>query len=137
MHEKTIFEKIIDREIPADIVYEDDISLAFLDIHPVTKGHTLLISKHPYQWMTDVPDKLLGELFVRAKKIMNTMKSNIGCDYVQVSVVGKDVPHFHIHLIPQTLQRDGNTTLPEMRHHEPYKDDLEKQEYIKKIKTTL
>lgn len=137
MHEKTIFEKIIDREIPADIVYEDDISLAFLDINPVTKGHTLLISKHPYQWMTDVPDELLGELFIRAKKIMNTMKSNIGCDYVQVGVVGKDVPHFHIHLIPRTIKENEIDTPPEMRHHEPYKDDLEKQEYIKKIKTTL
>ena len=57
---KTIFEKIIDREIPADIIYEDDNSLAFLDINPVTKGHTLLISKDPYPWMTDVPDELVS-----------------------------------------------------------------------------
>jgi len=98
---KTIFEKIIDREIPADIVYEDDLSLAFLDISPVAKGHTLLISKHSYPWMTDVPDTETGELFVRAKKLMHAIKTGVGCDYVQLSVVGKDVPHFHIHLIPR------------------------------------
>lgn len=132
MHEKTIFEKIIDREIPADIVYEDDISLAFLDINPVTKGHTLLISKHPYQWMTDVPDELLGELFIRTKKIMNTLKMVTDVDLVQIHVDGKEVPHFHIHMIPRLF-----TDSPTNFSHVTYENDSEKQSYIEKIKAAL
>ncbi len=137
MNEKTIFEKIIDREIPADIIYEDEQVLAFLDITPVSKGHTLVITKKPYLWMTDVPDGELGYTFSIAKKIMNAMKSGIGCDYVQVSVVGKDVPHFHIHLIPRTLQKNENDISPEMRHHEPYENNSEKQSYRDMIQSAL
>lgn len=132
MNEKTIFEKIIDREISADIVYEDDISLAFLDINPVTKGHTLLISKHPYPWMTDVPDELLGKLFVRAKKLMNVMKTTMKVDLVQVHVDGKEVPHFHIHMIPRLIT-DSATNFS----HVSYDSDEDKQIYIDKIKNAL
>lgn len=134
---KTIFEKIIDREIPADIVYEDDISMAFLDINPVTKGHTLLISKNPYPWMTDVPDELVGKLFIKAKCIMVAMKKSLGCDFVHVGIVGTDVPHFHIHLIPKFIKEDKSHIPPDMRHHEPYINDEEKQDYIDKIKNVL
>jgi histidine triad (HIT) family protein len=134
---KTIFEKIIDREIPADIVYEDDISMAFLDINPVTKGHTLLISKQPYPWMTDVPDQEIAHVFSVAKKIMIIMKNEFRCDFVQVGVVGTDVPHFHIHLIPRSIQEDKSHIPPDMRHHEPYIDDSEKQTYIDNIKNNL
>jgi histidine triad (HIT) family protein len=70
---KTIFEKIIDREIPADIVYEDDISMAFLTIDPTTKGHILLIPKLPFPRMQLVPDELLSDLFIRTKRLMNAM----------------------------------------------------------------
>ena len=68
--EKTIFEKIIDREIPASIVYEDDNFLSFLDIQPVNKGHLLIVTKKPYRWMQDVPDDILSEAFVLTKKIL-------------------------------------------------------------------
>lgn len=129
---KTIFEKIIDREIPADIVFEDDISMAFLDINPVTKGHTLLISKHPYPWMTDVPDELIAELFVRAKKIMNVLKSELGVDLIQIHVDGKQVPHFHIHMIPRLI-----TDSAENFSHTSYNDDSEKNTYLEKIKNNL
>lgn len=108
MADKTIFQKIIDREIPATIVYEDDISIAFLDIAPVSDGHTLLVSKEVYEWMDDVPDELLGQLFIRSKKLVHAMRQGLGCDFVQISVVGKDVPHFHIHLMPRYLN-DGLT----------------------------
>lgn len=137
MNEQTIFEKIIAREIPADIVYEDDISIAFLDINPVTKGHTLLISKHPYPWMTDVPNEEVAAIFIRAKKIMIAMKESLGCDFVHVGVVGTDVPHFHIHLIPKFIKEDRSHIPPDMRHHEPYADDAEKQIYIDNIKNAL
>lgn len=97
----TIFSRIIKREIPATIVFEDEEALAFMDIAPVANGHLLLIPKTPYVWMQDAPDELVGSMFIKAKKLMIAMKSSLACDYVQVSVVGKDVPHFHIHLIPR------------------------------------
>lgn len=99
----TIFGKIIRREIPAEIVFEDEESLAFMDIQPVSKGHLLLVPKEEYVWMQDVPDGLLSKMFIKAKKLMIAMKSALACDYIQISVVGKDVPHFHIHLIPRFL----------------------------------
>ena len=97
----TVFTKIINREIPATIVYEDEESIAFMDIQPVAKGHLLLITKEPFPWMQDVPDELLGRMFAKTKKLMIAMKDGLACDYVQISVVGKDIPHFHIHLIPR------------------------------------
>lgn len=100
----TIFGKIIRGEIPATKVYEDDTCLAFIDINPVSPGHLLLIPKEHYTWIQDVPDELLSYLFVQSKKLIQAMIRGLGCDYVQVSVVGKDVPHFHIHLIPRTLE---------------------------------
>jgi histidine triad (HIT) family protein len=99
----TIFGKIIRGEIPAIKVYEDERCLAFMDINPVAKGHLLLIPKEHYVWMYEVPDELLSYLFIQTKKLMKTMITGLGCDYVQVSVVGKDVPHFHIHLIPHAM----------------------------------
>jgi histidine triad (HIT) family protein len=103
MENNTVFGKIIRGEIPATKVYEDDKCLAFMDINPVSKGHILLVPKEHYEWMQDVPDKLLSYLFIKTKILMIAMKKGIGCDYIQVSVVGKDVPHFHIHLMPRTI----------------------------------
>ncbi len=131
---KTIFQKIIDREIPATIIYEDDTCIAFLDINPVTLGHTLVVTKHPYQWMTDVPDMELSHAFILAKKIMISMKENIPCDFVIQSVVGDEVPHFHIHLIPQ------NYTEPlalQASRYTPYIDDAQKQQYVEMIQMGL
>ena len=114
---ETIFSKIIRGEIPCTKIYEDEESIAFLDISPVAKGHTLLIPKEPYVWMQDVPDELLGKMFVKAKKIMLAIKNGLGCDYVQISVVGKDVPHFHIHLIPRYFE-DGLPGFPTLKYKE-------------------
>ncbi len=128
MQEKTIFKKIIDKEIPATIVYEDEIFLAFLDIAPVSKGHTLLIPKEEYTWMQDLPDELVGQLFIKAKELMMAIKQGLLCDYVQISVVGKDVPHVHIHLIPRFFNdelhgwRTGNYGEGEMQN---YKDKIQ------------
>jgi histidine triad (HIT) family protein len=128
----TIFTKIIKREIPADIVYEDEESIAFLDINPVSKGHTLLISKDPHPWMTDLPDELVGKMFIKAKKLMLKMKETLGCDYVQVTIVGKDVPHFHIHLMPRYFD-DSLPMWPTLK----YESETEKSEYASKIKNAL
>jgi histidine triad (HIT) family protein len=131
---KTIFEKIIDREIPADIVYEDDICIAMLDIAPVKKGHVLVCSKKPYPWIEDVPDNELSHIMLVVKKLIQDMKTNLERDYVQVGVVGTEVPHFHVHLIPHLL-----TDKVETSHHRPidaYVDEAEKKLYVDKIKNS-
>lgn len=103
MKEKNIFEKIIDKEIPAAITYEDENHLAFLDITPVAKGHTLVIPKKNYRWIQEMPNVEYLELWQKAREIMTEMKTRLTCDYVQLSVVGEEVPHVHIHLIPRML----------------------------------
>ncbi len=113
----TVFSKIIRGEIPCTKIYEDEESLAFLEINPVAKGHTLLIPKEPYVWMQDVPDELLGRMFVKTKKIMKAIKESTSCDCVQVSVVGEQVPHFHIHLIPRYFE-DGLPNFPTISYEE-------------------
>lgn len=114
----TIFGKIISGEIPATKVYEDEKCLAFLDINPVNKGHTLLIPKDHYVWFQDTPDELVSYLFITAKKLVNALKEATGCDYVEIVIQGKDVPHFHIHLIPAYLNQSTGTW-----NHVSYKED--------------
>lgn len=96
-----IFCKIVKKEIPSSKIYEDDSFFAFLDINPISKGHALIIPKNHIVWMQEAEDKTIMDGFVLAKKIMLNIKEKLPCDFVQVSVVGKDVPHFHIHLIPR------------------------------------
>ncbi len=99
----TIFGKIIRKEIPATTVYEDEQFLAFMDINPASKGHILLIPKEQYKWMQDVPDQLIAAIFIKAKELMLILKKALDADYIQLAVVGNEVPHFHIHLIPRML----------------------------------
>ena len=132
MNESCIFCKIVKGEIPCSKVYEDEKFLAFLDIQPVSKGHTLLIPKAHYPWMHETPDELLAKTFITTKKLMNIIKDGLHCDYVQVTIVGKDVPHLHIHLMPRYF----NDTLP-MWPTFRYEDQKEKDEILEKIKSTL
>jgi histidine triad (HIT) family protein len=69
MEQETIFQKIVQGEIPSTSIYEDDRFFAFLDINPVSKGHVLLITKEPYRWMADVPDESISQIFARGKTI--------------------------------------------------------------------
>lgn len=96
-----IFCKIVNNEIPADKVYEDDKIVAFLDINPVTPGHTLVIPKAHHEMMVDTPDELVPYIFIQCKKLMKDLKVAMEADFVVLSVVGIDVPHFHVHLIPR------------------------------------
>ena len=99
--ENCIFCKIVAREIPCDKIYEDENFLVFLDIKPVSDGHLLIIPKEHIVWMQEADDKIISDIFVLAKKLMLALKKGLPCDYVQLSVVGNEVPHFHIHLIPR------------------------------------
>jgi histidine triad (HIT) family protein len=105
-----IFCKIASGEISAQKTFEDENFIAFLDIHPKTPGHTLLIPKNHHHWVWDLPDGLFVQLFETAKKLVPELKRKTSADYVQLSVVGKDVPHAHVHLIPRKL--DDNSVLP-------------------------
>lgn len=99
--ENCIFCKIIKKEIPCDIIYEDERFLAFLDIKPVSDGHILIIPKDHVVWMQEADDKTIADIFVLTKKLMLATKKAMKCDYVQIGVVGNEMPHFHIHLIPR------------------------------------
>ena len=127
-----IFCKIIKKEIKADIVYEDKLSLAFLDINPVNPGHMLLIPKEHHKMMVDAPDDLISKLFITSKKLMKILKKATKADFVIVSVVGIDVPHFHIHLIP----RNSNDGLANFWPTKKYKNK-EAEMITKKIKSLL
>jgi histidine triad (HIT) family protein len=129
---KTVFEKIIDGEIPATKVYEDDKFLAFLDIAPKVYGHTLVIPKEKYVWMQEAPDELIAEMFVQTKKIMLAIKKSLGCDYVEVRVVGEEVPYFHIHIIPHNL----NEAVYGLSR-KSYESNGQMSEYADKIKSQL
>ena len=100
-NENCVFCKIINKEIPSSIVYEDDKFFSFLDNNPETEGHTILIPKEHFRWMQDLPDDLLSEAFLKTKELMIKIKEERKCELVKIMVFGKDVPHFHIHLIPQ------------------------------------
>ncbi len=102
----TIFSRIIKGEIPSYKVAEDDRYYAFLDINPLTKGHTLVVPKQEVDYLFDLDDQTLGDMMVFAKKIARKIKEKIDCKRVAVVVLGMEVPHAHIHLIPINSEQD-------------------------------
>lgn len=102
----SIFSKIVNGEIPAYKVAEDENYLAFLDIFPVSKGHTLIIPKKEVDYIFDLEDDLYTGLHAFAKKVAVGLKKAIPCQKVGVLVLGLEVPHAHIHLIP--MQNEGD-----------------------------
>jgi len=103
MSESTIFTKIINREIPAHIAFEDDQHIAIADINPRADGHLLVIPKTPYRWFLDMPADEFAALMTCAQAIAKRLKQATDSDLIQVGIVGKDVSHVHVHLIPRTF----------------------------------
>lgn len=97
---ETLFTKIIRGDIPCYKVAEDARFFAFLDINPLAEGHTLVVPKNPVDYLFDIEDQELGEMLVFAKKVARAIKENFPCQKVGMTVVGLEVPHAHIHLIP-------------------------------------
>ncbi|MFA5932172.1 MAG: HIT family protein [Candidatus Paceibacterota bacterium] len=120
--ENCIFCKIANGEIPKEFVYQDEKFLVFLDIKPVSYGHLVIIPRKHTVWMQDVDDETISEIFKLTKKLMLVLKKTFACDYVQESVVGNEVPHFHIHLIPR-YKGDNLANFPTKE----YKGDQEKK----------
>ena len=104
----SIFSRIVSRKIPAHIVAEDDNYLAFLDINPLVEGHTLVIPKMEVDYIFDLPDNILSGLHLFAKKVAEAIKNEIECERVGVTVIGLEVPHAHVHLIPIQTMDDMN-----------------------------
>jgi histidine triad (HIT) family protein len=97
---ETLFSKIVKGEIPSYKVAEDERFFAFLDINPLAEGHTLVVPKQPIDYIFDLEDKNLGDMFVFSKKIAVAIKDNFPCEKVGIAVIGLEVPHAHIHLVP-------------------------------------
>lgn len=122
-HMSTIFSKIINREIPADIIYEDEVVLAFLDITPVNKGHALIIPKEPSVDGTEANPEILAHIIKVAQKIAQVQKSILGCTGVNFHMnngkdAGQEIFHTHLHVIPR-YENDARFTTPA---HETYEE---------------
>jgi histidine triad (HIT) family protein len=101
-----IFCKIVKKEIPATLVYEDETVLAFMDIGPIVKGHVLVIPKTHYDPITETPDEIVAQLHLVAKKIAQAQMNALGADGVNImqnngAAAGQEVPHLYIHVIPR------------------------------------
>ena len=102
----SIFSRIVAGEIPCYKVAEDENYFAFLDINPLAEGHTLVIPKREEDYIFNLEDEELGELMKFAKKVAASLKANIECKRVAVVVLGLEVPHAHIHLVPINSEND-------------------------------
>ena len=118
----TIFTKIINREIPAYIVAEDANYIAFLDINPLVLGHTLVVPKQEIDFIFDLDDNTLAGLHVFAKKVAIAIKKAVPCKRIGVAVIGLEVPHTHVHLVPMNSMGDLNFTRAKLS---PSKVELE------------
>lgn len=110
----SIFTRIINGEIPCYKVAENEDFLAFLDINPVAKGHTLIVPKKEIDYLFDVDDETLGGLMVFAKKVAKALDKSIECKRVGVMVIGTEVPHAHVHLIPFQRESQMSVAAPKL-----------------------
>ena len=111
----SIFSKIVRGEIPSYKICEDENYYAFLDINPLKEGHTLVIPKEETDYIFDLNDDLLGGMMVFAKKVALAIDQTIGCKRVGVAVLGLEVPHAHIHLVPLNDLHDIEFSKPKMK----------------------
>lgn len=110
----TIFSRIIAGEIPCYKIAEDENYFAFLDIHPMTKGHTLIVPKLEEDYLFNLNDETLSGMIIFAKKIALALEKSVSCVRVGVAVIGLEVPHAHIHLIPLNKESDMNFHNPKL-----------------------
>jgi len=118
----SIFTKIIKGEIPSYKIAEDENYYAFLDINPLTKGHTLVVPKKEVDYIFDVDDQTLGGMMIFAKKVAKAIEKAVPCKRIGVTIIGLEVPHAHIHLIPINGVNDMEFSKPKLK--------LSKEEFI-------
>jgi len=110
----SLFTKIVNGEIPCHKVAENDKFLAFLDVMPLVPGHTLVIPKHEVDYFFDLDDDYLAEINLFAREVAKKLKAAIPCKKVGIAVIGLEVPHAHVHLIPLNQVSDINFERPKM-----------------------
>jgi len=111
----SIFSRIAAGEIPSYKIAEDDRFFAFLDINPLAKGHTLVIPKKEVDYIFDVDDRTLADMTLFAKRVAIALKKVVPCKRVGVAVIGLEVPHAHIHLVPLNSESDINFQKPRVK----------------------
>jgi histidine triad (HIT) family protein len=114
----TIFSKIVKGEIPSYRIAENDRFYAFLDIYPLAKGHTLIVPKKEVDYLFDLEDELLAGMNVFAKKVARAIEKVVTCKRIGVAVLGLEVPHAHIHLIPINSEADISFSRPKLKFSE-------------------
>ena len=119
----SIFTKIINREIPGHIVAEDDRYIAFLDIKPLVMGHTLVVPKKEVDYIFDLDDEDLTGLNLFCKKVGLAIEKVVECERIGITVIGLEVPHTHVHLIPLRTMDDINFSRPKLN---PSQEELSK-----------
>tara|TARA_B100000674_G_C37804654_1_gene898150 strand:+ start:188 stop:574 length:387 start_codon:yes stop_codon:yes gene_type:complete len=112
----SVFTQIVNGEIPCYKIEENEDFLAFLDIMPLKKGHTLVIPKMEVDYIYDLPDQILADMMVFSKKVAKKIERAIPCNRIGVTVIGLEVPHAHIHLIPINDVSDMNFSLPKLQY---------------------
>jgi len=128
----SIFKKIIQGEIPCYKIAENDQFLAFLDVFPLVHGHILVVPKKETDYIFDIEDAELSAMMLFAKKIAKAQKAAVPCKRIGVAVIGLEVPHAHIHLVPMNTANDVNFTQPKIK---PTGEEL--AEMAEKIKSKL
>jgi histidine triad (HIT) family protein len=121
----TVFSKIISGEIPCLKIAEDDSFLAFLDINPLAEGHTLVVPKTEIDYFFDIDDDHLSRMIVFSKSVAEKLKKNVECKRIGISVIGLEVPHAHIHLIPIKTDADMNFSNPKLQISQDQLRDLQ------------
>jgi len=111
----TIFTRIIKGEIPCYKVAEDNNYFAFLDINPLNEGHTLVVTKQETDYIFDLDDSTLSGLILFSKKIAKAIEKAVPCQRIGVAIIGLEVPHVHIHLVPMNTMDDINFTKPKLK----------------------
>ena len=111
----TIFSKIIAGEIPCYKIAENEDFFAFLDINPLAQGHTLVVPKMEVDYLLDLDDKTLADMMLFAKKVGIAIEKAIPCNRIGLTVIGLEVPHAHIHLIPINKEADMNFQSPKLK----------------------
>lgn len=111
----SIFTKIINRELPSYIIAEDDNYIAFLDVFPLAKGHTLVVPKTEVDYIFDLDDETYLGLQKFTKKVAKKLNSAIDCERIGVAVIGLEVPHTHIHLVPINNVSDIDFSRPKLK----------------------
>lgn len=123
----TIFSKIINGEIPSYKIAENDFCYAFLDINPLKKGHTLVVPKVETDYIFDLEDNSLSELILFSKQIAKKMDKVFDCNRIGVSVIGLEVPHAHVHLIPINGINDMDFSKPKLQLSETEMSEIAKR----------